>query len=153
MSAPVRADIVGSIWENQPGPASDATPANVPNTPADVTFSIPGGDINFTSGRGYTIGAFLASGGATITNGVGEAGNTLNNTIFNITGEVTVTTGETFTAGHDDGLTFIVGGFTLIDVPGPTSFQETTETYNGPFGLLIFSWCTESLTVRLPTSK
>lgn len=138
LTAPVRADIIGSIWENQTAASQDATPANVPNTAPDVTFDIPGTDINFQSGPLYTIGEFLASGGATITSGLADAGNTLNNTIFNITGSVTVTNGETFTAGHDDGLTFIIGSTTMIDAPFGTSFVPTTGTYTGPSGTFAF---------------
>jgi hypothetical protein len=134
LSAPVRADIFGSIWENNPGAASDAIPSNVPGSTPDVTFDLPGTSINFESGGAYTIGEFLASGGATITTGASEAGNTLDNTIFNITGTVSVNTGDTFTAGHDDGLTFIIGGDTVISAPGPTSFTPSTGTYTGPSG-------------------
>lgn len=53
-------------------------------------------------------------------------------------GVVTVTTGETFTAGHDDGLTLTIGGIPVISAPGPTSFVLTTETYTGPSGTLPF---------------
>jgi hypothetical protein len=62
----------------------------------------------------------------------------LDNTIFNFTGSVTVTTGETFTAGHDDGLTLVIGGLTVISAPGPTSFVTTTDTYTGPTGTYPF---------------
>jgi len=134
LSAPVRAEIDGSIWENDSTAASNATPGNLPVGAPDVTFSLAGTDIDFQSGSLYTIGEFLASGGATITSGAGEAGNTLDNTIFNITGSVSVTNGETFTAGHDDGLTFIIGTDTVIDAPGPTSFSPSTGTYTGPSG-------------------
>jgi hypothetical protein len=130
--------ILGSIWENNPTGAGDATPANVPLTTPDVTFTAPD-PLNFASDGLYTIGEFLASGnGSTVLTGAGELGNTLNNTIFNFTGTVSVTTGETFTAGHDDGLTLIIGGLTVIDAPGPTSFTVTTETYTGPSGNLPF---------------
>lgn len=138
LSVPVRAEIYGSIWENDPTGASDATPANVPGTTPDVMFSLAGTDINFESGSLYTIGEFLSSGGAVITSGGSEAGNTIDNTIFNITGTVTVTNGETFTAGHDDGLTFIIGSDTVIDAPGETSFTPTTGTYTGVSGDLPF---------------
>lgn len=138
MTAPVHASIIGSIWENQQAAASNATPANVPGSTPDVTFEIAGTDIDFQSGGLYTIGEFLSSGGATILTGAGEAGNTLNNTIFNITGTVTVTNGETFTGGHDDGMTFIIGGTTVISAPGPTSFADTTNTYTGPSGNYAF---------------
>jgi hypothetical protein len=128
------ANIIGSIWENDSAGANAATPGNVPVTTPNVTFSLPNGGINFQSGSLYTIGEFLSSGGATVLTGSGELGHTLGNTIFNFTGTVSVTNGETFTAGHDDGLTLIIGGVTVINAPGPTGFANTTETYTGPSG-------------------
>jgi hypothetical protein len=130
--------IVGSIWENDPTGASDATPANVPVTTPDVTFTAPD-PLNFSSDGLYTIGEFLASGnGSTVLTGASQLGNTLDNTIFNFTGTVSVTNGQTFTVGHDDGLTLVIGGLTVINAPGPTSFVNTTETYTGPTGNLPF---------------
>ena len=127
----------GSIWENDPTGAGDATPANVPTGPADVTFSVTT-PIDFESGAAYTIGEFLSSGGATVLSGAGELGNTLDNTIFNFTGNVSVTAGEVFTVGHDDGLTLVIGGLTVISAPLGTSFVVTQQTYTGPSGTLPF---------------
>src|ERR1700756_992101 len=98
------ADILGSIWENDPTGAGDATPGNVPGTTANITFDISGTtNIFFTSGGLYTIGEFLASEttnepGSTVTvlTGLGDLGNTLDNTLFNFTGNVSVTNGQTF---------------------------------------------------------
>jgi hypothetical protein len=130
--------VIGSIWENDPTGADDATPANVPTTTPNVTFSTTT-PINFASGSLYTIGEFLASGsGSTILTGSSQLGNTLDNTIFNFVGTVSVTTGETFTAGHDDGLTLVVGGVTVINAPGGTPFSITTQTYTGPTGTFAF---------------
>lgn len=126
--------VLGSIWMNDPTGAGNAIPANVPGTTPDVTFTT-NTPINFSSGGAYTIGEFLASGsGSTILTGSSNLGNTLDNTIFNFTGTVSVTNGESFTAGHDDGLTLIIGGVTVINAPGGTSFVDTTETYTGPTG-------------------
>jgi len=33
---------------------------------------------------------------------------------------VTMANGETFTVGHDDGLTLIINGVTVVNAPGPT---------------------------------
>ena len=130
--------VTGSIWENDVTGAQNATPANVPATTPDVTFSTVT-PINFHSGGLYTIGEFLASGsGSTILTGAGELGHTLDNTIFNFVGMVSVTNGETFTAGHDDGLTLIIDGITVINAPGGTSFVNTTDTYTGPTGTFAF---------------
>ena len=127
----------GSIWENDSTGAGDATPANVPGTTPDVTFEVTT-PINFSSGNLYTIGEFLSSGAATVLTGASELGNTLDNTIFNFTGNVSVTHGQTFTVGHDDGLTLVIGALTVIDEPSPTSFVTTVETYTGPTGALPF---------------
>jgi hypothetical protein len=54
------------------------------------------------------------------------------NTIFNFTGTVSATSGQTFTAGHDDGPTLIIDGITVINAPGATAYAVTTETYTGP---------------------
>jgi PEP-CTERM motif len=143
VSSAANADVIGSIWENMPDAAGNATIANVPVTPPNVTFTSPT-PLNFASTVGgdpaalYTIGGFLGSGGATILTGAGLAGDTLDNTIFNITGTVTVTNGQTFAVAHDDGLTLAVGALTVIDVPGPTSPVVTTVTYTGPSGNLPF---------------
>lgn len=129
--------ITGSLWENDPTGAGDAEPSMVPLSTPDVTFSV-NGNINFQSGGLYTIGEFLSSGGATILTGAGELGNSADNLIFNFTGLVTVTTGQSFIAGHDDGLTLIINGVTVISAPGPTSFDTTTDIYSGPSGTFPF---------------
>ena len=51
---------------------------------------------------------------------------------------MTVTTGQTFTVTHDDGLTLIIGGVDLGFNPGPTAPVTTTATYTGPSGNLPF---------------
>jgi hypothetical protein len=149
--------VTGSIWENDPTGAGNATVANVPLTTPDVTFTTDS-PINFASGGLYTIGEFLASGGgSTILTGAGQLGNTLDNTIFSFTGDVSVTNGETFTVGHDDGLTLVIGGVTVIDAPGPTGFAVTTEIYTGPSGVqpfqLVYGECCGApadLSISLP---
>jgi hypothetical protein len=84
----------------------------------------------------------------------------MENTIWNFVGTVTVTTGETFSASHDDGLTLIIGGVTVIDAPGPTAAVTTTETYTGPSGnepfQLVYGECCGapgSLVVDLPLTS
>lgn len=129
--------VTGSIWENQFTAANWAIPANVPGTTPDVTFTTVD-PINFLSGGLYTIGEFLTSGGANVLTGASDLGNTMLNTIFDFTGTVSVTNGETFTVRHDDGLTLVIGGITVIDAPGPTSPELTTATYFGPSGTQSF---------------
>ncbi len=128
------ATVTGAIYENNVTGSQDAIPSNVPSTTPDVTFTTQS-PINFASGSAYTIGEFLNSGtGSTILTGASQLGNTLDNTLFNFMGSVSVTSGETFTAGHDDGLTLIIGGVTVISAPFGTSYTLTSSTYTGPTG-------------------
>ncbi|SHK60755.1 PEP-CTERM protein-sorting domain-containing protein [Bradyrhizobium lablabi] len=129
--------VQGSIWENVPGAAGDATIANTPGTAPDVTFNVST-PISFDSGSAYTIGEFLTSGGASVLTGSGELGHTLDNTFFQFLGSVSVTNGQTFTVGHDDGLTLVIGGLTVIDLPGGHSPGDDTVTYTGPTGTFAF---------------
>jgi hypothetical protein len=120
----------------------------------DVTFSVPspnpacagdtfGGDTLCFDSRaadnGYTLGGFLATGGATILTGSAAAlAANLNNTVFEFTGNVTVTNGEMFQAGHDDGLQLKIGNNLVVSQPGPTGFTTTPYTYTGPSGTFAF---------------
>jgi hypothetical protein len=131
----------GSIWENQAA-ASNATIANIPNTAANVTFTI-NSPINMQSGQNgfaYTIGGMLGSqpGGFSVQTGASELPNSADNTFWLFTGTVSVTNGMQFTAGHDDGLQLQIGNVLVIDAPGPTGFVNTTMTYTGPSGNLPF---------------
>ena len=150
-AATVNAQIQGEIWSLAPLDDFDATAANLPpsGTPG-VTFTINNGPLTFTSytnpnntgdpSANYTIGSFLASGGAfNITYGAGyNANSPIDQTIMLITGDVTVLNGQTFTVNHDDGLTLTIGGLAVVDVPGPTAPVVTTVTYTGPSGNLPF---------------
>jgi hypothetical protein len=122
--------------------ALDAIPANVPTTTPNASFTAPS-PLDFAStatANGYTLGGFiLTSPGATILTGTpADLAHSLDNTRFDFKGVVTVTKGEQFKAGHDDGLTLTIGADTVISAPGPTSFALTTETYTGPSGTLPF---------------
>jgi len=137
-SAQAANTVTGSIWENQSN-AGNATVANVPLTTPDVTFTTVD-PINFASGGLYTIGEFLSSGnGSNVLTGSSQLGNTMANTLFDFQGTVSVTSGQTFTAGHDDGLTLVIDGITVISAPGPTGFVNTTQTYTGPTGTYAFN--------------
>ncbi len=51
------------------------------------------------------------------------------NTFFDFKGAVSVTNGQTFTVAHDDGLTLVIDGLTVINAPGPTAPTTTTVTH------------------------
>jgi hypothetical protein len=135
MTQSAQSAVVGSIYENQPVGSANAIPGNVPGGTPDVTFTV-NTPINFDAAA-YTIGQFLSSGLATPTSGFSHLTDTLQNTLFNFTGNVTVTNGQTFTIGHDDGFTLIIGG-TTISSPGPHSPGDDVGTYTGPSGTFAF---------------
>jgi PEP-CTERM motif-containing protein len=134
--------ITGELWHVSEATSLNAIPANVPVTLADVTFDVDS-PFNFT-GTGVTVGTWLSSSAAfnIIENTAGTLASLMddgtNGTLVNFTGFVTVTTGETFTVTHDDGLTLIIGGTDLGFNPGPTAPITSTATYPGPSGTFAF---------------
>jgi hypothetical protein len=148
-----QAQISGDLYENtQSSPWTHTSPdtgaeANeaVPGTALPgATFTVPNGFLGFNSADGstpYTIGTWLVSGGATgitYANG-GASGDTMNNTILTLSGEVTVTHNESFTASQDDGLELYINGVNVIANPGPNSITSESFTWTGLTGNYPFS--------------
>jgi hypothetical protein len=156
---PARADFMGRGWVVSGTVADNAIPGNVPGTPPDFTFTASAvdfssfGNLSNTGNPNadYTVNTFLNSlGSATsITDttagigslilAVGPGGCGLQTPIcygilFEITGMAAVTSGQTFTVAHDDGLTFTIGGNVVVNAPGPTPPTTTVGTYSGPTG-------------------
>jgi hypothetical protein len=129
----------GTTWEVATSIAMNATLANVPASGPNATWSAPSDPLSFNSNadpvNGYTLGGFLATGGAfgVSYHGGALSTDTLDSTITEVTGTVSVTTGEKFTIGHDDGFSLAIGGWSFSD-PGPTAFTPTTVTYTGASG-------------------
>jgi hypothetical protein len=120
----------GAIWEND---TSDNA-ANIPGGAPSATFNP--GLINYNSNsppngpNGYTIGGFL--NGATLSN-PGIAGDSMDNTHIEITGFVSLKTGDNiFSITHDDGAVLDIAGFgTVFSQPGPTSAEtQTFDVFN-----------------------
>lgn len=132
----------GKLWHVPEAISLNAVPANVPGTTPDVTFSVFS-PFNF-SGTSTTVGTWLGSSAAfgITENTAGTLASLMDNGIFGtlleFTGQVTVTTGQTFTVTHDDGLTLIIGGLNLGFEPGPTSPITSLATYTGPSGTFAF---------------
>jgi PEP-CTERM motif len=137
-STPAAANTVfGSDWTVPTSVAMNAIPSNVPSRTPDMTFTAPT-PLDFNSNtlsNGYTPGGFVATAGGTVLTGTpAYLASSLDSNLFEFTGTVTVTTGQKFKAGHDDGLTLTIGGTTVISAPGATAFMLTTDTYTGPSG-------------------
>ena len=153
------ATLIGNAYLNNPA-SMNAVIGFSHGNPPDVTFSVPspnpactgafaGDTLCFNSdaaSNGYTLGGFLATGGATILaeNTAGALASSLNDdatgngAVFEFSGTVAVTNGESFQAGHDDGLQLMIGSNLVINAPGPTSFTTTPATYTGPSGTFPF---------------
>jgi hypothetical protein len=132
--------------------AQNAIPANVPLTAPDVTFDVNAPlDFNPLHIGPQTVNEWLLSGSAFNINGSMNALNRrmeepgIMGTIVQFLGLVNVTTGQTFTVTHDDGLTLIVGATNLGFGPGPTGPVTSTAIYAGPSGTfpfqLVFADC------------
>ena len=139
--------------------AMNAIPANVPGGSPDYIATAPDSttfDVNDATVN--TVGQWIASGGGTLLSGDGT--HTQDNTLWNVVGHVSVTSGETFTFKHDDGITLIIGGLEVIHAPGPTPAVTTTGTYTGlpgnqPFQLVYGECCggPSVLNVNLPLNS
>jgi hypothetical protein len=131
--------ITGSLWHVPEAITFSAIPANIPGTTPDVTFSVDSSAINL-SGTSVSVGAWLASGGATsiIENTAGTLGSLMDDgttgTIVEFTGIARVSNGDLFTFTHDDGMTLIIGGTNLGFSSGPTSPFAESHIYTGPSG-------------------
>ncbi|HWY88258.1 MAG TPA: PEP-CTERM sorting domain-containing protein [Gemmataceae bacterium] len=129
------------------GISGGAIPANVPGTSPDVSFTVsPVINLSTPSnGSNYTIGTFLSS--ATILAGSSHSNDVFTDSIFRFgpaapshttADTITVTTGETFSATHDDGITLVINGQTVISAPFQTSAETSTGIYTGPSGTFPF---------------
>ena len=98
----------------------------------------------------YNLLNFLLTGGAfnIVEHTAGALLNTTNNHLYEFLGQVTVTNGQNFNVLHDDGLTLIIGGLTVIDVPGPTRRLRRTRYTRARPVRSISSWSTASAVVR-----
>ncbi len=160
--------VTGTGWEVTSSEAQNATPAEIAGLPAGLpsfTFSAPSDPLSFNpldTNPPYTVGDWLASGsasGITYSNGAMST-DTMNNTLFLFTGTVSVTSGASYNIGHDDGVTLIIGGVTLVDAPGPTALDVTPYTWTGASGTYSFTLAygeccgpPASLVVDLPLSS
>jgi hypothetical protein len=146
--------LTGSLWDASSSGLDDTTHQSIPENGSgvpilpggapNVTFSVnTSGGLDFDSrnaGNGYTIGGFLGTGGATVLTGgtSTELALTMDDVLISIVGQVTVTTGETFTSSHDDGMVLFIDGQSVINVPGPTAPVTTPGTWTGPSGTFNF---------------
>jgi hypothetical protein len=119
---------------------------------ADVSFTTTGINFSPTGLASTTITNWLASSAFPLNNVVLNVPGTtlLSPTIWEFVGNTQVTgapgSPQSFTFQHDDGMTFVVNGQTVVNAPGPTGPAVTTGTYTGgastnaPF-TLIYSEC------------
>ncbi len=121
----------GYVYEND---TSNSAATDFSGVTPDATFTPT--NINYTSGALYTIGEFLGADAASLSTPIG--GDTLFDTHITITGTLGLQAGNnSFVLGHDDGVVLDVVGFgTVLNDPGPTSFNNTPfNVFNpGPAG-------------------
>jgi hypothetical protein len=155
MAAPARADFINAFgWVTTETIASSATggsPASLALSTchngsgactlanADVTFTTSGIGLNPGNGTSTTISQFLSTSTFTLNslaahNGVNLTTQTVDPTIWEFTGNASFTSPDNFTFEHDDGVTFIVNGQTVVNAPGPTGAVNTAGTYTGAAG-------------------
>lgn len=121
-----QAQIVGTIWENDPNPGDAGF---VPSSGPSAQFDTSG--INYDSRvSGYTIATFLNN--PTFFNQTGgfNAADTADNIHIEFTGSVFLNAGaNNFYVNHDDGLTLNITGIGVV-VNEPSATAPTTTPFN-----------------------
>lgn len=117
-----------------------------------ATFTTANGPLNFQSAvGGYSLLGFLNSNPGTASI-VGTAANLARNIdgtagpgnqgayglILELTGSVSVVNGTAYNVQHDDGVTLMINGVTVVSAPGPTSSTPTPFTWTGATGTYAF---------------
>jgi hypothetical protein len=133
--------VTGNLWHLSPDSATYvASPSLVPGTAPDVTFN-SSSVLSFDAGFGPTVGAWLSSGGAfnvtentagTLASLISDGSNV--GTVIDFKGTMRVTSGQTFTITHDDGIYLSINGIDMGFNPNPTPPETETETWGGASG-------------------
>jgi ABC-type amino acid transport substrate-binding protein len=102
----------------------------------------PGTQVNdFLTSNGmvtsYTTGLALAVATA-LSNGLPAGNPGALGTLVYLTGNITVTNGQTVSVTHDDGISLVINGVNVISAPLPTSPTTSTGTYTGASGTFGF---------------
>lgn len=168
MAANARADfITGYGWRTTEPLANSATQGSLNTvgcsvttggmcltTNADVTFTTTGVDFNPTHSTAFTtISQWLGTSTFALSGLVDNfPASPMDPTIWLFVGNISVTgtvaTPQSFTINHDDGVTFVINGQTVVNAPGPTSPETTMANYTGgvntnaPFSLIYSECCT-----------
>jgi hypothetical protein len=119
---------------------------------ADVTFTTTGIQFRPPGLASGTIAAWLASSAFPLNGLVDNVPSSpLSPSIWEFVGNTQVTgtpiSPQSFTFQHDDGMTFVVNGQTVVNAPGPTGPVVTIGTYTGgastnaPFTLIYAECC------------
>ena len=124
------ATITGGVYTTAPYPAP-LSPSTTP--PGTFLGSFTVDQINdfgsTNSSPSYTVGGFLASGGATVSGlSSSVASQSLNNKELTFTGTGYFTAGTTYTIRHDDGIFLYLNGVQVIAAGAPTSATNSTFT-------------------------
>lgn len=129
-------------WETSAANASNVTIALIGTLGLPtVTSAAPANPLNLDSRNaadGYTIGGWLATGGGFLITGLNHASDSMLNTVWYGTGDVSVVHNQTYSIVHDDGLQLMIGSTMVVDAPGPTAPTTTLYTWTGPTGNYTF---------------
>jgi hypothetical protein len=145
VASSAKADTVDfSVWANgitnlqSTPPPGSALYSTTPTVTGTVSNSNPLNLFSFSSASDASLNGFLTAGGDTVgyTTGASHSGDTINQSVFEFTGQAELQGGVTYSFTKDDGMILVVNGVTVINAGNPTaaetvSFTEaTTGVYN-----------------------
>lgn len=126
-----------AVWKVSGAVASNVVPANVPTTAPNASFRV-GGTLAF-DGSGTDTLATLVAGAPGFGNATGDLSTTADETFWVFTGFLNVTSGQSFTIRHDDGIDLQIGGVSVIAFPTTTPPRDSSGTFAGMAGVLPFT--------------
>src|SRR3954469_5557767 len=151
----------GLMWAATPAQASNITPATfaalgspdaefeivIPDDMLTLDFDLQGDSSSFTRQQ------WLEAGQATnlVEHTTGFLSAMMDNTVLELTGTITVASGDEFILTHDDGLWQTINGTKIITLPSPTVPSSDTGIYLGPSGsapvTLFYGECCEGAAI------
>jgi hypothetical protein len=138
--------VSGEVWEggapDNPGtvaPIGSSIYSTTPSAAFTVTNTAATNLFNFNSnnaGGDYTLSNFLTSGGDGLSyiTGSGHAGDSIDDDLFEFTGNTTLSSNTVYDFEHDDGLLLYLNGTLVVNQGGPTSAENTTLCVGSPSG-------------------
>jgi hypothetical protein len=135
--------VSGEVWENGTTSTVQAIGNSIYTSTPTAAFTVTNSSatnlFNFDSNNAisdYTLSNFLTSGGDSLSyiTGSGAAGDSIDNDLFDFSGNTTLSSNTVYDFEHDDGLLLYLNGVLVVNEGGPTAATTTSLCVGTPSG-------------------